>query len=123
MGRMAVTIMAKAPRAGEVKTRLCPPFSTHEAAELYRCFLLDKIEQVRALKAARPAIAYTPAEGKGYFEELAPGFVLIPQRGPDLGARLTHSFDQLFARGYAGHWLSIATRPPCPHIFSSKPST
>ncbi len=115
--RIAVTIMAKAPRAGEVKTRLCPPFSTTEAAELYRCFLLDKIEQVRTLKAVSPAISYTPVEGKAYFEELAPGFVLIPQEGPDLGARLANSFDQLFSRGYAGALAIDSDTPTLPTNF------
>ena len=88
MEPVAVLIMAKAPRAGEVKTRLCPPLTAAEAAELYRSFLLDKIEQVRALTAVSPAVAYTPAEGRALFESLAPGFTLLPQRGADLGARL-----------------------------------
>src|SRR6267142_158717 len=41
MGRedVAIVIMAKAPRAGAVKTRLCPPLSPADAADLYACFL------------------------------------------------------------------------------------
>ncbi len=73
---IAVAIMAKAPREGEVKTRLCPPLSLADAAELYSRFLLDKIEQVRSLKAASLAIAYAPAEARAFFEKIAPGFVL-----------------------------------------------
>src|SRR5438093_1140732 len=41
--RVAVAIMAKAPKPGEVKTRLCPPLSLEEAAGLYDCFLRDKV--------------------------------------------------------------------------------
>ena len=114
MGPIAVAIMAKAPQAGKVKTRLCPPFSINEAAELYRCFLLDKIAQVRALTRATPAIAYTPDEGRTFFEEFASGFVLVPQRGPDLGARLANSFDHLFAGGYAGALLIDSDTPTLP---------
>lgn len=114
MGRIVVTIMAKVPRTGEVKTRLCPPLSAKEAAELYRCFLLDKIEQVRMLKEATPAIAYPPDEGRIFFEEFSPGFVLIPQRGPDLGARLANSFNQLFAGGYVGALLIDGDTPTLP---------
>jgi rSAM/selenodomain-associated transferase 1 len=117
MGRIAVTIMAKAPRAGEVKTRLCPPFTSNEAAELYRCFLFDKIEQVRGLTAASPAISYTPLEGKTYFEESAPGFALIPQHGADLGARLAHSFDQLFAKGFTAAIAIDSDTPTLPTHF------
>ncbi|MFQ5881480.1 MAG: TIGR04282 family arsenosugar biosynthesis glycosyltransferase [Candidatus Methylomirabilales bacterium] len=115
--RLVVAIMAKAPRAGEVKSRLCPPLSTEEAAELYRCFLLDKIEQVRMLKEASPAIAYTPAEGRIFFEEWAPGFVLVLQRGTDLGTRLANSFDQLFAKGYGGALVIDTDTPTLPAGF------
>jgi len=59
---IAVAIMAKAPRAGEVKTRLCPPLSLADAAELYSRFLLDKIEQVRLLKAASSQSRMRPSK-------------------------------------------------------------
>jgi hypothetical protein len=114
---MVVTIMAKAPRAGEVKTRLSPPLSAPDAAELYRCFLLDKIEQVRALTTAIPAIAYTPAEGRSYFEALAPDFVLLLQEGADLGARLANSFSQLFALGYAAAFAIDSDTPTLPTAY------
>jgi rSAM/selenodomain-associated transferase 1 len=99
--RSAVAIMAKAPRVGEVKTRLCPPLSLAEAAELYRCFLLDKIAQVNALQRATPAVSYSPSDAKQWFEDVTPShFLLIPQRGDDLGARILSTFDQLFHHGY-----------------------
>ncbi|MBI3327294.1 MAG: TIGR04282 family arsenosugar biosynthesis glycosyltransferase [Nitrospinae bacterium] len=105
--RSAVAIMAKAPRPGQVKTRLCPPLSYAEAAELYRCFLLDKIAQVHGLKRATPVISYGPDEEnafdgvKAFFEDIAPSsFALIPQFGDDLGARLLSTFTQLFSQGY-----------------------
>jgi uncharacterized protein len=97
----AVAIMAKAPTPGQVKTRLCPPLSYDEAAHLYRCFLLDKIEQVKALRGAERAIAYTPEDSKSFFEALAaPAFLFVPQTGPDLGARLINTLTQLLALGY-----------------------
>lgn len=117
MGPFAVAIMAKAPRAGEVKTRLCPPLSTGDAAQLYRCFLLDKIEQVKALPGIRPAIAYAPAEGKAFFQALAPGLVLVPQQGHDLGARLASSFAQLFATGCAGVLAVDSDTPTLPTAY------
>src|SRR2546422_3453851 len=110
METIAVVIMAKAPRAGEVKTRLCPPLSLADASELYRRFLLDKIDQVRALRTASPAIAYTPAEARAFFEKIAPGFVLVPQRGADLGDRLANSLGELLDQATGGRWRSTATR-------------
>jgi rSAM/selenodomain-associated transferase 1 len=109
-----VAIMAKAPRAGEVKTRLCPPLAPDEAADLYRAFLLDKIEQVRSLDTARPAIAYAPAEARVFFETVAPGFTLIPQRGRDLGARLAAAFEELLVGGAPGALLIDSDTPTLP---------
>ena len=40
-GVCALAVMTKAPRPGQVKTRLTPPLSPPEAAELNRCFLRD----------------------------------------------------------------------------------
>ena len=107
LSQSAVAIMAKAPQVGQVKTRLCPPLSFTHAAELYRCFLLDKIAQVETLTGATPVISYGPdAEGslqepRAFFEGIAPAsFTLIPQFGDDLGARLLSTFEQLFALGY-----------------------
>jgi len=111
---VAVAIMAKAPRAGEVKTRLCPPLSLTDAAELYRRFLLDKIEQVRSLRTASLAIAYTPAEARVFFEEVAPGFVLVPQRGADLGDRLANSLGELLDQGYRGALAIDSDTPTLP---------
>lgn len=53
--RIALCIMAKAPAAGQVKTRLCPPLSLDEAARLYQCFLEDKIAQVLGIHGLRVA--------------------------------------------------------------------
>ena len=40
-GCSALGLMTKAPRAGKVKTRLVPPLTNEEAAQLNRCFLHD----------------------------------------------------------------------------------
>jgi rSAM/selenodomain-associated transferase 1 len=105
--------MAKAPRAGQVKTRLCPPLDPAEAAELYRCFLLDRIAQVAALDHATPVVAYAPADARDEIERLAPGLRLLAQRGPDLGERLTHVFADLLA---GGHRAAIATDSDTPTL-------
>jgi glycosyltransferase A (GT-A) superfamily protein (DUF2064 family) len=57
MRRYAIAVMAKAPMAGHVKTRLVPPLTQEEAAELYRCLLLDKIRQVGTLSGVDPYLA------------------------------------------------------------------
>lgn len=97
---------------GQAKTRLCPPLSPDEAAGLSRSFLLDKIEQVRALERATPVLAYTPEDSRDLFAALAPDFVLLPQQGPDLGARLSTGLERLLASDRHGGVLLIDSDTP-----------
>jgi hypothetical protein len=110
--------MAKAPQPGQVKTRLCPPLSHREAAELYRCFLVDKIAQVNALQRADAVVSYTPTDAKSWFEHLTPAhFMLIPQHGDDLGGRIIFTFDQLFRQGYARVIVIDSDTPTLPTAY------
>ena len=111
---VAVAIMAKAPLAGQVKTRLCPPLSPAEAAGLYRCFLLDKIEQVRALAQATPVVAYAPPDHGAMFSALAPDLALLPQQGPDLGVRLAGVLRRLLESGHHGAVAIDSDTPTLP---------
>lgn len=115
--QVAVAIMAKAPTAGEVKTRLCPPLSPAEAAAVYRCFLLDKVAQVRALAGASSVIAFTPDDGRSVFEQLAPDFRLIAQGAGDLGSRLFNSLNGLLCQGYAAAVAVDSDTPTLPTDF------
>ena len=114
---VAVAIMAKAPRPGKVKTRLCPPLVAEEAAALYRCFLLDKIAAVGALVDTRPVIAYTPDNARAELGGLAPGFALVAQHGPDLGAKLHAILAGLLAAGHVGAIAVDSDTPTLPRAF------
>jgi len=96
---VGLAIMAKAPRVGAVKTRLCPPLRPPEAAELASCFLLDTVERVRGVAGVQPLMAYAPLEAQAHFREAAPGFPLIPQRGRDLGERQDRLVQDVLALG------------------------
>ncbi len=72
MGKQALFVMAKDPRAGHVKTRLCPPLSPEMAARLYRCFLLDVLDLVAAVPGVDPVVAYTPPESRAAFARRSP---------------------------------------------------
>lgn len=96
----ALVVMAKAPVAGIVKTRLVPPFSFEEAAELYRCLLLDQIDNLNSFRDADLFIAFTPVEAASFFKEtVPPGFACFPQQGEDLGERMNHAFIELSDKG------------------------
>ena len=68
----ALVVMAKEPLAGRTKTRLSPPLSGQEAAELYRCLLLDTLELMRQMESAQSIIAYSPHGAEPFFRRLAP---------------------------------------------------
>jgi hypothetical protein len=110
---VSIVIMAKAPEAGRVKTRLCPPLSPGEAAELSRCFLLDTIERVREVPEVVTVIAHDPPESGSVFAALAPELSLRPQHGADLGARMAECAGAVLAAGAEGVVL-IGT--DAPHI-------
>ena len=114
MPSIAVVIMAKQPAPGAVKTRLRPLLPDGDVAALYDAFLRDRIDQVRSLHGAAPAIAYTPAESRPFFAELAPDFRLLPQVGDGLSARLTHTFRQLFDMGRDGVIATDSDSPTLP---------
>lgn len=117
MGTTAVILMAKAPQAGTVKTRLCPPLSPTEAAELSRCFLLDALDRLRALKGVDLVLAYTPSDGRAFFAEAAPDFALQPQPEGDLGHRMAGCFEQLLAQGYTEIVLTGSDLPTLPTAY------
>jgi uncharacterized protein len=87
----ALVVIAKAPRAGHSKTRLCPPCTPRQAAALARAALADTLEAVRATPAARHVLALD-GEAGGW---LPAGFEVIPQRGRGLDERLAHAFDDV----------------------------
>src|SRR6188472_3933518 len=53
-GLCALGVMTKAPLAGRVKTRLVPPLTPEEAAELNKCFLRDTAATISTACSRRP---------------------------------------------------------------------
>ncbi len=84
-----------------MKTRLCPPLTPEMAARLYQCFLSDVLDLVAGVSGVDPVVAFAPPEADREFSRLTAGrFVLLPQQGADLGARLENTFRVLFQQGY-----------------------
>lgn len=79
-----VIVMAKSPEAGRVKTRLCPPLSPAQAAEVAEAALADTLDAVAGCGAARRIVALDGRPG----EWLPPGFEVIAQRSGSLDVRL-----------------------------------
>jgi len=107
-------VVAKRPTAGRTKTRLTPPLSPRQAADLYECFLKDTIELVRGVENIQPAIAYLPAGATPYFARWASDFELLPQKGEDLGERLAHALTHYLEQGYRRAAVMNSDSPTIP---------
>lgn len=116
--RCALAIMAKAPRAGKVKTRLSPPLTLEQSAALNICFLKDtaqNIADVVGTTAAVGLICYTPVGDEDLFDGLLPeSFVLIPQRGDTFGERLHAASEDILACGFGAVCLIDSDSPTVP---------
>lgn len=86
------TVFSKLPSAGAVKTRLCPPLSPNEAAELARAMLADTLEKLSASASHEVELAIHPPEALERARELARGITCVAQDGSDLGQRLARHF-------------------------------
>jgi len=89
-----LVVIAKAPVPGRVKTRLTPPFSPQQAAQLAGAALADTLAAAARVPAARHVVALDGAPGRW----LPAGFDVIGQRGTGLDQRIAAAFSQAYAR-------------------------
>jgi hypothetical protein len=136
-GLCALAIMTKAPQPGRVKTRLVPPLTLEEAAELNKCFLRDTATAISTACSRRPAgdvqfehagashseaarsacgiAVYTPAGAESTYNDILPtAFSLLPQRGDRFGERLYSAVDDLFKCGFGSVCLIDSDSPTVP---------
>ncbi len=117
-GRCAFTVMAKAPVAGRVKTRLTPPLAPEQAAELNKAFLRDTLANLGLAAAQCKAdcvVSYTPVGQEAAFVGILPETtLLVPQRGDGFGERLLLTASDLFACGFGAVCLIDSDSPTVP---------
>jgi rSAM/selenodomain-associated transferase 1 len=111
MSGQVLGIFAKQPLAGQVKTRLCPPLSLQQAAELYRTCLQETVSAMAEAPAER--VLFFDGD-EAFFAKTFPGLRLLPQSDGDLGRRLDRAFAQLFAEGYCAAALIGSDSPDLP---------
>ncbi len=133
----ALAVMTKAPQAGRVKTRLVPPLTPEEAAELNKCFLRDTAAAIllscsgglrppNALQershpgahraplqyVARGIAVYTPVGAELAYTNILPDdFSLLRQRGDGFGERLYFATEDLFKCGFESVCLIDSDSP------------
>jgi rSAM/selenodomain-associated transferase 1 len=115
----ALVLMAKAPREGEVKTRLIGALSPAEVTELYINFLRDTFALMEEVQDERETLAlalcYTPEGEEEAFEVVErEGSLMLAQRGGYLGERLSNCFMDFFDLGFDSVVVIGADSPTLP---------
>ena len=82
-----VMVIAKEPVPGRVKTRLTPPYTPRQAAELAEAALADTLAAVGSAGVTRRILALDGAAGRW----LPSGFDVIGQRGGGLDERIARA--------------------------------
>ncbi len=102
MKEITVVIFAKAPRAGEVKTRLIPALGPDGAAMLARSLLRHTIEQAIAADVGTVELCRTPDDERTWAEIAVPSIVAQSTQGAgDLGERLARASKRVIDAGSA----------------------
>jgi rSAM/selenodomain-associated transferase 1 len=115
--RAALIVMAKQPFPGRTKTRLTPPLSASDSADLYACFLRDVIALAASLSGVTPFIAYAPVTAEAFFRAFAPDVQLIPQVGDTLGERLEYVLTTCLDAGFERVAAMNSDSPNLPQRF------
>ncbi|OLR89945.1 TIGR04282 family arsenosugar biosynthesis glycosyltransferase [Actinokineospora bangkokensis] len=88
-------VVAKAPVAGLAKTRLTPPATPEEAADIAAAALLDTLDAVLAVPGVRPVVAMTgdlvAAQRSSELAGVLSRFVVFAQRGDGFAERLARA--------------------------------
>jgi rSAM/selenodomain-associated transferase 1 len=128
----AIGVMAKAPRAGRSKTRLCPPLTPEQAAALSAGFLRDVTENIVSAAQLAPIqglIAHAPAgsaalfdghlaEGTGFV--LADGAIDAPSGVVGFGRCLLHAIQGMFDAGFGAACVLNSDSPTLPTAYLAR---
>ncbi len=122
----AIGVMAKAPRPGFSKTRLCPPLTPVDAAALSAAFLRDISENIALAALETPIagyIAYAPSGQEALFDGhlatgtgllLADGSPSMPSDVQGFGRCLLHAILALLAPGHQAAVVLNSDSPTLP---------
>lgn len=107
-------VFAKAPRAGEVKTRLIPLLGAQGAAALHRQLTHRTLVTATEADMGQVELHAAPDTNDTFLRDCGHrlGVPLLPQRGADLGERMRNAFDEALAR----HGRVIVIGTDCPAL-------
>jgi uncharacterized protein len=111
-----LVIMAKAPRAGKVKTRLATGLLAEEVVALYQCLLEDTVTLGRSLEGVETAVMCPSCDTEELSRVTEGGVCVVGQTGEGLAKALTSVFAHF---GATGSRRIIAFNSDSPHLPAS----
>lgn len=105
-------VIAKEPVAGRVKTRLCPPCTPDQAAQIARAALEDTLDAASQTPAARRVLLLSG----GYPSR--PGWRVTQQRGDGLAQRLANGFSDTALAGLPTLLIGMDTPQVTPPLLA-----
>ena len=87
----ALVVIAKSPLAGRVKTRLCPPCTPQQAADIAAAALMDTLDAAARSRPPRLVLVLDGPAGAW----VHPGAEVLPQRGGGLDERIANAFEDI----------------------------
>lgn len=95
-----IMVFSKAPIPGQVKTRLMPPLTSEEAAQLHRELTQKTLQTATQKRLCEVQLWCWPSIDHPFFSMLAQTYSIgrFVQQGADLGERMHHAFGQVLAR-------------------------
>jgi glycosyltransferase A (GT-A) superfamily protein (DUF2064 family) len=128
-GSCAIGVMAKVPRPGYSKTRLCPPLRPEHAAALSAAFLRDTTTNIARAARSTPIVGYAAYAPSGIeaalIPHLAQGTVCVlsdgsqpaPEGVEGFGRCLLDAIRQMFAAGHVAACVLSSDTPTLPTEF------
>jgi uncharacterized protein len=112
-GDCTLVIMAKAPRAGVVKTRLAQSLPSPAVIELYRCLLNDTVALAQSLEGVEVAIMCPSSDVEDLSRAAGDAICVVAQMGNGLAAGLASAFAHFAA---SGRRRIVAFNSDSPHL-------
>ncbi len=114
--RTCLIVFAKPPAEGSVKTRLVPTLTSRQAADLYRCFLYDSLDQYKRIDQT-VRLYFGEGEIPADLPDVTSGMTIHRQVGDGLGRRMANAFLESFAAGFNAAVIIGTDHPTLPDGF------
>jgi uncharacterized protein len=109
-----ILFFVKYPEPGHVKTRLSKAIGPVDSAELYRRFALDMLDGLRESRFPLLIFFYPDIRAREVRDWLGEDHPYSPQKGKDLGERMSFAFQDVFGKGYKRVVLLGSDTPDLP---------